>query len=180
MGNDVIIRNALLSDAEAGARLHVKTWQSAYQGLMPKEFLETLKVEEFVLNWRKAISSIDESRLRVVAEDKGRIVGFVGAGPSRWDIAGFQEELYGIYVHPREQGRGVGRKLVEFYIDWLLDRKKEAFVLWVIKDNLPSRRFYEATGGIDLHQEKMDRSFGGMTLIEVAYGWKNLKGLTRP
>ena len=166
------IRNATLSDVKDGARLHVETWQSAYRGLMPNEFLQSLKIEDFEKGWQNAINSIDESRLKIVAEIEDRIVGFIAAGPSRSDISEFPEELHAIYVHPKNYGKGIGRKLLESYIEWLRLRKKDSFVLWVLKDNLPARCFYEATGGIELHQEKTDRAFGGVSLIEVAYGWR--------
>jgi hypothetical protein len=45
-------------------------------------------------------------------------------------------------------------------------------LLWVLKDNLPARKFYEALGGIYLREKPI--KIGSQRLIEVAYGWKNL------
>ena len=36
----------------------------------------------------------------------------------------------------------------------------------------PSRRFYEALGGQELSRQ--DITIGGATLVEVAYGWKDI------
>ena len=47
-----------------------------------------------------------------------------------------------------------------------------SMLLWVLKDNLPSRKFYEAVGGKYLREKPM--VIGNQTLIEVAYGWENL------
>jgi hypothetical protein len=48
-------------------------------------------------------------------------------------------------------------------------------LLWVFKENHPSRRFYEAIGGNYLREKTIE--IGNQTLIEVAYGWKNLSKL---
>jgi hypothetical protein len=40
-----MIRQAILEDAEAIAKVHVASWQAAYKGLMPAEFLASLSVE---------------------------------------------------------------------------------------------------------------------------------------
>ena len=45
-------------------------------------------------------------------------------------------------------------------------------ILWVLKDNLKARAFYEAMGGV-LIGEKMI-TIGGAELLEVAYGWPDL------
>lgn len=173
----VLIRKAELHEVPQGAALHVRTWQSAYKGLMPENYLKSLRVEDFETSWRKSISEIDENRLRVVAADGKRIVGFLGAGPCRWEVPGFSEELYGIYVDPSEQGKGIGRQLLNHYSSWLLSRNKRSFVLWVLRENHSSRRFYEATGGRCLEIEKSDRKFGDQNLAEIAYGWDELVSL---
>lgn len=45
--------------------------------------------------------------------------------------------------------------------------------IWVLEDNLPSRRFYEFIGGV-LTDRKMI-AIGGVELPEVAYGWRSLR-----
>ena len=52
-----------------------------------------------------------------------------------------------------------------------LDRRGfHSFLLWVLKDNLPSRGFYEAMGGTWLKEKPI--AIGDQTLLEVAYIWK--------
>ena len=48
-------------------------------------------------------------------------------------------------------------------------------LLWVLKDNRPARKFYEALGGTTLREKSIE--IGSQSLIEVAYGWKNLSAL---
>jgi GNAT superfamily N-acetyltransferase len=65
----------------------------------------------------------------VVAEESGRIVGFVAFG---------EQELDALYVHPERWGRGIG--------DRLLAAAGSASALWVIEANTRARRFYERRG----------------------------------
>jgi GNAT superfamily N-acetyltransferase len=65
----------------------------------------------------------------VVAEESGRIVGFVAFG---------EQELDALYVHPERWGRGIG--------DRLLAAAGSASALWVLEANTRARRFYERRG----------------------------------
>jgi hypothetical protein len=47
--------------------------------------------------------------------------------------------------------------------------------LWVLRDNLPARRFYEELGGT-LIGERTDRREMA-ELPEVAYGWRDIRRL---
>ena len=51
-------------------------------------------------------------------------------------------------------------------------QKYEKMILWVLKENYPSRRFYESLGGQLQSQEKMYKWDGREVAIEVAYLWK--------
>jgi len=48
-------------------------------------------------------------------------------------------------------------------------------LVWVLVDNHPARRFYEALGGQELRTQPIE--IGGVTLEEVAYGWQDIRGL---
>jgi hypothetical protein len=47
-----------------------------------------------------------------------------------------------------------------------------AMLLWVLKVNLPDRKFYEPAGGEPLHEKPIE--IGSQAFFEVAYGWKDL------
>ena len=40
------MREAILADAEAIATVHVRSWQAAYRGQLPDEYLDGLTVED--------------------------------------------------------------------------------------------------------------------------------------
>jgi hypothetical protein len=48
-------------------------------------------------------------------------------------------------------------------------------MLWVLKDNESSRRFYEALGGRLLDEQQFE--LGDTTLTEVGYGWQDISVL---
>ena len=49
-------------------------------------------------------------------------------------------------------------------------------IIWVLKDNLKARAFYEAMGGVPVSEKTI--TIGGAELIDVAYGWPDIRALT--
>ena len=79
----------------------------------------------------------------LVAEARGRVVGFASTGPSRDE--GAIGELYAIYVDPDEWSRGAGRTMITAAEARRAAEYVEA-TLWVLSDNSRARSFYEAAG----------------------------------
>lgn len=55
-------------------------------------------------------------------------------------------EISEFYVEPFFKGKGIGRALICEVISQAKEIGKKKIFLWVIKDNLSARRFYEANG----------------------------------
>lgn len=120
------------------------------------------------------------------AQSEPPILGFARAGPTRGqsptgdllpdDFAGkFSAELYAIYVHPRSQGRGIGRALLGRMVTELIARGHGSMCLWVLSGNAQARRFYERTGGSLVGESTI--TLGGLSYPQVAYGWDRLHDL---
>jgi GNAT superfamily N-acetyltransferase len=138
-----VIRQATLGDADAIARVHIRTWQGAYAHVFPAEELAALSLDERARMWRAILA---RNARTYVAEADGEIVGFMGAGPSRdADGAGIGE-LYAIYVDPEHWGTGAGRELAAAADENLRAEGFAEATLWVLDDNPRARRFYEAGG----------------------------------
>jgi ribosomal protein S18 acetylase RimI-like enzyme len=156
------IRAAAPDDARPIAEVQVRTWQGAYAHVFPAEVLAALDVEQRERMWTDLLT--DDSLGTFVAEEGGRIVGFVGVGPSR-DADG-EGELYAIYVDPSAWGSVAGQALIDAARDWLSDRYAEA-TLWVLEDNPRARRFYERNGwSVDSRRTEVLR---GIEVAEVRY-----------
>lgn len=131
-----MIRPGTPAEAEAIARLHVRTRQHAYADSLPAEGLASDSLERRAEQWRRWPP--------LVAEQDGEIVGFVSVGPSGDDDA--EGELYAIYVDPDHWRTGIGRDLIRAGEQRLRELGYTGAVLWVFEDNPRARHFYEATG----------------------------------
>ena len=45
-------------------------------------------------------------------------------------------------------------------------------IIWVLRENAPSRRFYEHMGGVHVRDE--ERELDGVRIIESGYGWEDI------
>src|SRR5690242_10658505 len=102
-----MVRRATPDDARAIAAVHVGTWQVAYRGQVPDEFLDGLDVERRVAAYAEFGVLTDDGRPVWIAQRDDEIVGFANAGPSN-DEEGVGE-VYAIYVAPAHWDTGAGR-----------------------------------------------------------------------
>ena len=141
------IRDATIADARAIVEVYIRSWQAAYRGLMPDDFLDSLSVEDREQEWRSWLASQPTRQWCLVAEDDGKVLGFVRFGPSRDEEAPEDAgEVYAIYVLPEAFGTGTGRELFAHANRILRERGFAAATLWVLEANERARRFYEAAG----------------------------------
>jgi GNAT superfamily N-acetyltransferase len=75
-----------------------------------------------------------------LAEEDGRVVGFLGIEASR--NLGGAAVLEKLYVEPGEQGRGIGAALLEK----AKELRPDGIYLWVFQKNDGARRLYERHG----------------------------------
>ncbi|MBB6283715.1 GNAT family N-acetyltransferase [Geobacillus subterraneus] len=172
-----MIRKADLTDAPAIAAVHVESWKTTYRGIVPDAYLETLAVEEKQTLWEKGLSQSDHSVF--VAEENGRVVGFVSGGRNRASdgpAAQYDGELYAVYLLKEAQGKGLGRQLVQALARDLAQNGIHSLVVWVLADN-PSRGFYERLGGKKLAEERVE--IGGKALWEWCYGWQDIQTMNQ-
>jgi ribosomal protein S18 acetylase RimI-like enzyme len=180
--NAIELREATQADAAALGALHVASWLEAYSGILPDEMLAGLSIEARAAMWSEILG--DPARFGgavvFVAEDGGRIVGFGSCGRQRDDAlaeAGFGGEIGAIYVFRSHQKRGVGCAIMAAMARSLSAAGHEAASLWVLRENVPARAFYEGLGGEIVGEKKDARPEA--TLIEIAYGWRDLSRLLR-
>ena len=174
----ITIRKAGLEDAAGIAKVNVDSWRSTYKGLIADEFLANLSYERRAQAWKEHLADPQDAGFLYIAETKpGEIVGFVSAGPGGESNPAYQGEIHAIYLLQEAQGQGTGRRLMEAAMRVLSQRGFSSMLLWVLKDNRPARKFYEAVGGKYLYEKPIE--IGSQTLIEVAYGWKDLLFMDR-
>ncbi len=143
------LRDAAAEDAPAIAQVHVRSWQAAYRGELPDDYLDGLSVQEREEAWREILTEPQEDSGVLVAEDADRVIGFASFGTSRDDD--HEEgtgEVYAVYLEPGWFGKGVGRDLFAAANERLRALGYSRATLWVLATNDRSRRFYEKAGWV--------------------------------
>jgi ribosomal protein S18 acetylase RimI-like enzyme len=170
----MLVRRAHPADASGIAKVHVDSWRTTYRGIVPDGYLDSLSYEECETQWSRALQE-GRNRIHVAENDTGTIVAFACGGPERTKQYDYDGELYAIYILREYQRKGIGRRLFQAVARDLAADGFRSLLVWVLADN-PSRRFYEALGGEKVAAKPI--TIGGVTLEEVAYGWKDLRLLT--
>jgi ribosomal protein S18 acetylase RimI-like enzyme len=162
----MISRSARPEDAKAIATIHVRSWQAAYPGMVPTEYLENLSIEQREDAWRQRLESGATDTWLV--EESDQPVGWISVGASRDRDAGASVgELYAIYVDPDHWRHGVGQRLWQDAESRLKSSGVCEVMLWVLRDNVQAIRFYRSIGfAIDAGIEKTVE-LGGAKLIEI-------------
>jgi len=173
----MIVRAATPDDADAIERIRTDTWRHTYRGLMPDALLDRLGYDG--TRRRERMRQTPADQFVLVAEHDGDVVGFVYGGPSRSGDAAYPGEIYAIYVLPEHHGHGHGSALIRAAGRALLARGWHSAVLWVLRENAPSRLFYERMGGRHLREHDEEREIDGVTVTEAAYAWDDVSALAR-
>jgi len=184
----ITLRAPTAADVPALGAVHLASWNEAYRGVCDGGWLSTLTVEQFEEYHRPRVGEgAGAGEPFLVATGTGGVkgvVGFARGGPTRAasptgdalpagfglkDGGGWEAELYAIYVLPRCQGMGVGRRLFEGVASALAGVGRGSMCVWVLSGNAGARRFYERMGGALAGESTV--TLGGRAYAQVAYGW---------
>ncbi|WP_369263846.1 N-acetyltransferase family protein [Streptomyces sp. R35] len=163
------VREMTLDDCRRVAEIRIRSWQSAYKGLIPQPYLDALSVDEDETRRRARFEQGAGDVVNLVAELDGEVVGWACHGPYRdGEFRAGDVELYAIYVRPDRVGEGLGRALLSESAGRCAAAGHGRMLLWVLKENTPARRFYERAGfGPDGAEEPFE--VGGVAVPEVRY-----------
>jgi GNAT superfamily N-acetyltransferase len=163
----MLLRRAEPEDAMAVARVHVGSWQAAYRGLLPDEYLNRLRPEDRVPSYDFA--TLDPRKPRtIVASEDGLIFGFATTSPARDPDLPDRGELCALYVDPEKWGRGIGLALVSAARAHLLGAGFRSALLWVLAGNVRAERFYRIDQWAPDRKVRTD-SLWGITVNELRY-----------
>lgn len=162
------VRSAVPDDAPSIAQIHVVTWQAAYRGIVPDDYLDGLSIAARETRWRDIIAKPESDVL--VAERLARIVGWAAFGPSRDEGAGPEVgEVYALYVLPECWASGVGSALWQETRMRLVGQGYLRATLWVLAENRRAIRFYLAAGFRPRAGAEALEDIGGQHLLEACY-----------
>jgi ribosomal protein S18 acetylase RimI-like enzyme len=162
------ISAAVLEDAQAIARVHIRSWQAAYGDILEPSWLAALSVEERAVRWRQILSAAESPA--AVSRQDGEVTGFVSFGRCRDEgAAASQGEILALYVAPAYWGRGTGQALLAHAASQLQVAACQSISLWVLSANLRGRKFYESCGFARISGSEKHFELGGREVEECAY-----------
>ncbi|MBD3363526.1 GNAT family N-acetyltransferase [Candidatus Dojkabacteria bacterium] len=165
----ILIRPASLKDYKEIAKIHVETWQFAYNRIMPQEFLLNLSKKKRRKKWKEIIYKEEKGTQTFVAEKDKKVVGFCFVGYCRdQDCNSETGEIWSIYVDQNHMNQGIGTKLMKRAVVFLKKEGYQRAILWVLKDNLKTSVWYEKLGWMIEGKQKIFKK-ANFQLKEVRY-----------
>jgi ribosomal protein S18 acetylase RimI-like enzyme len=99
----MVVREAQPQDAAEVASVNVRSWQVAYRGLFPDDYLDRLRAEDRMAHYTFGDARPDGPTTLVAVVD-ATLCGFVATGSSRDEDAAGAGQVYALYVDPQAWG----------------------------------------------------------------------------
>jgi len=170
-----MIRLASINDAKSIAHIRVDGWKSAYKGMIPDSFLNTL---DYDFEESRVVSRIDRSDAEftsdiLVYEDDGEVLAYAYYGKSLDNaFPNYQSEVVALYVLPSKKGMGIGTKLMNEMKTLLIKQGYTNMIVWCLKENYPSIKFYEHLGGVIKEEREFEIDGVKVTELGIVYDLK--------
>jgi len=162
----ISIRPARVGDAEGIANAHDAAWRDAYRGVIPGVELERMIARRGPRWWNGAIESGAGLLVAVFDEE---IVGYALFGRNRTPSMPYSGEILEIYLVPKCQGLGLGRRLFNAARRELAEHGYLSLIVWALADNEKALAFYRRMGGLSVRRS--EERFGSDVLTRVAFGF---------
>jgi ribosomal protein S18 acetylase RimI-like enzyme len=153
------VRKARLSDFQGIALIHVNSWKSAFEGLMPERYIDSYTLEDRKSEWLNALDSGSESV--IIAEDNNKLVGFLSYRENENFLY-----LSKLYLCPSIYGRGVGDLLMKQMENEAQAACINLIRLYVLDNNKSAIKFYSKQG-FEFGDGFESEVFEGETIIDV-------------
>jgi L-amino acid N-acyltransferase YncA len=140
----VDVRDARPDDAKSIAELNAAAWRIAFRGIVSDDTLANL--DEPPDGRREVLENLAENAVQLVAEDDGKVVGWLAAQPCEDDDKDPAKvfEVRACYVAPSSWRNGVGRLLVNAMFQRLASRQWSEIAVWAARDTPASLAFYRS------------------------------------
>lgn len=170
-----MIRNANENDARAISQIRIDGWKSAYRGIISDEYLDSIDYEKDYQRVYDRILGKDKdynpNTIVFVDDITNEVLGFSSFGEINTLSDNMYDcELYAIYVKPENKGQGIGKQMLEYINDYFKSIGKKNMILFCLKDNLLSRKFYLKNNGIEV--EEIEKEIGNQKLKQIGYKFK--------
>lgn len=149
-------------DRSALSRIYEESWKSAYRGIIPQSYLDSIAPGLWIPNFDRV------GLYSLVLIENGSFIGSASYCPSRFDKYKGFGEIVSIYLLPEYMGRGFGKPLLDAAMAALAGMGFQDLFLWVLEENFRARRFYEKAG-FSPSGDYLEDNIGGKALRELQY-----------
>lgn len=170
----IIIRNIEKEDIPAVVDIQISGWQTAYKGIVDDLFLNSMNIEERI---KQRNQDYNQGGF-IVAELNKQIVSYcryVNSNVLSPETPEIDCELSALYVKPNLKNNGIGTKMFQYVINEFKAQNKTKMIIWCLKDNFPSRNFYEKMGGKIIKERPI--TIGNKNYMEVGFLYNMSMGL---
>ena len=159
MNHEITVRQAEKEDVRQIAEILVEDWQTAYRGIMDDEFLDSMNADQ-----RYEIE-VKRYQKFIVAADGDEILGYAWLEASDEEPADC--EVIALYVRYAKRNRGIGKLLMRHAVNQFRESGKKKMIIWCLKENAESRKFYEKIGGKEF--KTGSHNWGGKDYEMISY-----------
>ena len=159
MKEEIIVRKAEKEDVRQIAEILVEDWQKAYRGIIDSDFLDSMSVDQ-----RYEIE-VKRYQKYVVATDGNEILGYAWLEMTEDEAADC--EIIALYVRYSKRNNGIGKRLFQNAVRYFRESGKKKMIIWCLKENTESRKFYEKIGGKEF--KTGSHNWGGKDYEMISY-----------
>jgi len=158
--SDISYRKATIEDCFPIAELKGIVWNTTYRGIYPDESLDGYDVGKNALIIQKIVNNPEIEIY--VAEDKGKIVGFMTCGKPYKPFRHYEQEIGLLYILKEYQRQGIGRGFFDIARKQAKENGYKEFIVSVNRQNSNAIQFYRSMGG-----EVIDTTERQLTFVYV-------------
>ncbi len=143
---DIIIRDVDINDLEEIIDIQISSWRASYKGIIDDIILDSMDKDKMV----ERIKTNYQNGKFIVAINNNRVVGYC-----RYSLDNSYSieypvdcEITALYIKPELKYNGIGTKLFNYVVNELINMNKKKMIIWCLKDNYPSIKFYQKMGGV--------------------------------
>ena len=144
---DITIRKVSIDDAYDFALNHITCWQDAYKGIIPEDYLDNMssELEQRAEKNRQILANPGDCEYCCV-ELNGEMIGRLVFGKSHDEDKSDAGEVHAIYLLAPFWGNGYGKQMLIYALAELKQAGYKEATIWVFKENIRGRQFYEKHG----------------------------------
>ncbi len=163
---DIIIRDVDINDLEEIIDIQISSWRASYKGIIDDIILDSMDKDKMV----ERIKTNYQNGKFIVAINNNRVVGYC-----RYSLDNSYSieypvdcEITALYIKPELKYNGIGTKLFNYVVNEFINMNKKKMIIWCLKDNYPSIKFYQKMGGVITYSKdfiKEDHKYPEVGLI---------------